>query len=155
VQHGAAGQSPGGCPTIDVPLISHQWVSPYTLRMFTQWRFLVLVLLVAAVPLKGLAAAGVLGCGHAQPLAAAALLENPDVQAAEHPCHGHQAEANQPPTTTPCGSCAPCCVAAAPYNPAVLVLAASRARAAPAAQPKPLANAPVDRPFEPPRASKL
>lgn len=87
--------------------------------MYAVCRWLLIGLLIIALPLKGLAAAGHLGCagGHAEQ----ARLDSPHAAAgmmADHQSHHHHAAADEPVAmdgAMKCTQCAPsCCAASAP-----------------------------------------
>lgn len=91
-------------------------------------RWLLVALLIVSLPLKGLAAAGHLGCGHLHALSASVAAAVIDVDQATHEDCAHAgspgSSAANPATPEPmkCTHCAPCTGAVAPSADVAVVL---------------------------------
>lgn len=121
------------------------------------WRLLLACLLLLALPLKGVAAAGMAGCGTGHPTMGIAVTEARAATAALHAdVHDHGASASQEASDkashaqaadpghvdhaadggqlkAKCGGCAPCSMTAVPAGPTIARLPALAAAAEPPA----------------------
>jgi hypothetical protein len=128
------------------------------------FRLLLVAVLAAAIPLKGLAAVGAWACPHGthgtHSTHGTQAVQTQD-QASDDapPCHQADSQAADKHSAVAkancCGSCSPCCAAAAPWPTLWVSLVAQPAQAPPCAHAVPLASATADVPLQPPRTSPV